>query len=70
MHRCSVNDGDGFMFVSQSLPIIASHEFRAAQSYTITLSATDTDGDTGTDDLTLTAEASQNNDFLLDPEAG
>jgi aqualysin 1 len=37
----------------QSLPILASHEFCAAGSYSVLLSVTDKDGDTGSDAMTV-----------------
>lgn len=42
--------------LDQALPIDASHQFCTAQDYTVSLSVTDKDGDTGVDPMTLTVE--------------
>ncbi|TVP45781.1 MAG: hypothetical protein EA350_08385 [Gemmatimonadales bacterium] len=41
---------------SQAAPIVRSHQFCAAQTYTIGFSVTDKDDDTGTDSMELTVE--------------
>jgi subtilisin family serine protease len=55
--RWTIDWGDGASegdsTSDQSLPILASHQFCAAGSYTVTLSVTDKDLDTGSDGMTV-----------------